>query len=197
MTDDKEILEMIKEIGAVAREEEKKIESANNIIKRMEEGAGKDILKATLGASEDTLIKYKRLAGWLAELRMRRNVEKWTCVEDGTIPREEPCEYCVSRQAVLDKLNRLIEVERLQGTDEMGYGRERVSAYESMIFEVNSEYLYPSVTPQPKTGHWITLKDEYGDIHEAVCSCCDKNGNHKWAYCPNCGAKMVESEDNE
>lgn len=55
----------------------------------------------------------------------------------------------ISRQAVLDKLNRLIEVERLQGTDEMGYGRERVSAYESMIFEIESEYLYPPVT-QPK-----------------------------------------------
>ena len=55
---------------------------------------------------------------------------------------------CISRQAVLDKLNRLIEVERLQGTDEMGYGRERVSAYESMIFEINSKYLYPSVNPQ-------------------------------------------------
>lgn len=54
----------------------------------------------------------------------------------------------ISRQAVLDKLNRLIEVERLQGTDEMGYGRERVSAYESMIFEIESEYLYPSVKSQ-------------------------------------------------
>jgi hypothetical protein len=49
---------------------------------------------------------------------------------------------------VLDKLNKLIEVERLQGTDEMGYGRERVNAYESMIFEIESKYLYPSVNPQ-------------------------------------------------
>ena len=65
--------------------------------------------------------------------------------------KKEPCDDAISRQAVLDKLNRLIEVERLQGTDEMGYGRERVSAYENMIFEINSEYLYPSVTPQPKT----------------------------------------------
>jgi hypothetical protein len=31
---------------------------------------------------------------------------------------QEPREDCISRQAVLDKLNRLIEVERLQGTDE-------------------------------------------------------------------------------
>lgn len=45
---------------------------------------------------------------------------------------------------------------------------------------------------ESKTGHWITLKDEYGDIHEAVCSRCDSNGNHKWKYCPSCGAKMSE-----
>lgn len=86
MADDKEILEMIKEIGAMVREEEKNIESANNIIKRMEEGAGKDILKATLGTSEDTLIKYKCLINWLVELRARRNVERWMRVEDGAIP---------------------------------------------------------------------------------------------------------------
>lgn len=51
----------------------------------------------------------------------------------------------ISREKIIDKLNRLIEVERLQGTDEMGYGRERVSAYECMKAEIESECLYPSV----------------------------------------------------
>lgn len=45
---------------------------------------------------------------------------------------------------------------------------------------------------EPKTGRWITLKDKYDDVVEAVCSCCDKNGNHKWTYCPNCGCHMIE-----
>ena len=67
---------------------------------------------------------------------------------------QEPCEDAISRKAVLDKLNRLIEVERLQGTDEMGYGRERVSAYECMIHAVESEYLYPNIQPKPKTDTW-------------------------------------------
>lgn len=48
----------------------------------------------------------------------------------------------------------------------------------------------PFVTPQLKAGRWVILRDEYGDVTEAVCSCCDKNGNHKWAFCPNCGARM-------
>ena len=82
----------------------------------------------------------------------------------------EPCEDCISRQAVLDKLNWLIEVERLQGTDEMGYDRERVSAYESMIFEIESEYLYPPVTPQPKTG-WIHVSERMPKDGQNVLFC--------------------------
>lgn len=79
-----------------------------------------------------------------------------------------PCEDCISRQAVLDKLNRLIEVERLQGTDEMGYGRERVSAYENMIFEIESEYLYPPVTQQePTTGIFNRIVKEIEACREA------------------------------
>lgn len=52
----------------------------------------------------------------------------------------------------------------------------------------------PPVTPQPKIGRWAILKDEYGDIVDAVCSCCDEHGNHKWTFCPHCGARM-EVED--
>lgn len=44
----------------------------------------------------------------------------------------------------------------------------------------------------PKMGRWLNLNDEYDDIIESVCSCCDYNGNYKWSYCPNCGAKMEE-----
>ena len=44
---------------------------------------------------------------------------------------------------------------------------------------------------QEITAHWINLVDEYGDIHESVCSRCDGNGHYKHKYCPNCGAKMV------
>ena len=44
------------------------------------------------------------------------------------------------------------------------------------------------------TAHWINLVDEYGDIHESVCSNCDANGHYKHKYCHNCGAKMVPKE---
>lgn len=111
------------------------------------------------------------------------------------------CEDAISRQAVLDNLNRLIEVERLQGTDEMGYGRERVSAYECMIDAVESEYLYPSIQQKPKTGRWIP-DDTICEDTLYRCSNCDNvyysdYGDVKdmgYNYCPNCGAKM-ESEE--
>lgn len=44
------------------------------------------------------------------------------------------------------------------------------------------------------TGRWVTLKDEHGDIVEAVCSNCQENGRHEWAFCPRCGARMQEEE---
>lgn len=120
------------------------------------------------------------------------------CGECEVTKSQEPCEDAISRKAVLDKLNRLIEVERLQGTDEMGYGRERVSAYECMIHNIESEYLYPNIQPQPKTGHWI---EEKSKVYK--CSNCSRYAL-EWGgqlmmsrYCPNCGAKMAESEDNE
>ena len=70
-------------------------------------------------------------------------------------------------------------------------GSKHIKGYdEGRIINVTKLKMLPSVNPQEKTGHWITLKDEYGDVHEAVCSNCDSNGNHKWTFCPNCGAKM-------
>ena len=65
----------------------------------------------------------------------------------------------------------------------------------------------PSVTPQePKTGHWIpTEYDSYADGNPVwdkwECSeCgCEHNGEEDTltAYCPDCGAKMVEPQESE
>jgi hypothetical protein len=83
----------------------------------------------------------------------------------------------ISRQAVL---NEAFEVDTKE------WGRIEVVGVDAID-------ALPSVKPQERTGHWITLKDEYGNVHEAVCSKCDFNGNHKWAFCPNCGANMSEN----
>ena len=61
----------------------------------------------------------------------------------------------------------------------------------------------PSVTPQPKTGHW----EQYGNSWEDKfkCSECGKEQpkilcgeriiGHWSNFCPNCGARMVEPQE--
>ena len=101
----------------------------------------------------------------------------------------------ISRQAVIDRINRLIEVEKKQGTDDWGYGRERVNAYEAMLHFVGSEYLHPSVEPERKMGHWIHDEDW-------ECSVCHSHfseskfmandyGTPIYNYCPICGADLT------
>ena len=99
----------------------------------------------------------------------------------------------ISRQAVIDRINKLIEVEKKQGTDDWGYGRERVNAYEAMLNFVKSEYLYPSAEPERKTGKWIKVVNP--DTNEwsggFKCSECDIGCvQMSMNYCANCGAKM-------
>ena len=95
---------------------------------------------------------------------------------------QPPCEDAISRQAVLD-----IDFKRIILT----------TAKPAEMIEQKVKAL-PSINPQPKTGHWIG--DEFG----SKCSCCgihthlDKfNRPMKFKYCSMCGAKMVESQENE
>lgn len=87
------------------------------------------------------------------------------------------CEDCISRQAVLD----IIEREEFKG--------DAISEIEKL----------PSVTLQPKTGHWIADVDRWGDIVTTVngyrCDKCNTFNSDKDNYCPNCGARMEENND--
>lgn len=96
--------------------------------------------------------------------------------------KQEPCEDCVSRNAVLDL----------------------VADYDlSMGQVVKSIHALPPVTQLPKMGHWE--KDEYGNIHCTFCGCnalyekihypddyFGKVVRAKSGFCPTCGAKMQE-----
>ena len=55
---------------------------------------------------------------------------------------------------------------------------------------------------QKKVGHWVMVSAGYGNnAYICECSVCKdtvwvyKNEDRRWKYCPNCGAKMTESED--
>ena len=66
---------------------------------------------------------------------------------------------------------------------------------------------------EPKTGHWIETHDDWGNgiITDRKYKCSVCHGKHidpemgewhevfdyKYPFCPNCGVKMAESEENE
>ena len=90
---------------------------------------------------------------------------------------QEPCDDCVSRDAVLEAL----------------YDHE----YKKDIRK-DIEAL-PSVTPAEKVGYWTKDVNDARELFDTVryyCSACgDWQGHGHCKYCPNCGARM-ESEQN-
>ena len=103
--------------------------------------------------------------------------------------KREPCEDCISRQAVLD----LIYNSWAHNGVGENYGELSIDALKAL----------PPVTPRPKTGHWI---DRF-PAKECKCSVCDfliciSNGSYidmvgQMKYCPNCGADMRGEEDED
>lgn len=102
--------------------------------------------------------------------------------------RQEPCKDAISRQAVLDEA---FEVDTKE------HGRIEVVGVDAID-------ALPSVTPQPKTGHWI-LADEQNkedienDNYRFICSECQCSDIHAKGtivpYCWKCGHRMVEPQE--
>lgn len=90
---------------------------------------------------------------------------------------QEPCEDCISRQAVIDAMFGLCDDGENPHIDAIADTIERI----------------PSVTPQPKTGRWIEHFNESGKWYE--CDQCHTDWGGSVNYCPNCGARMAESEE--
>ena len=56
----------------------------------------------------------------------------------------------------------------------------------------------PTIEPERKKGRWIKGGEQpyfrkHFDI--VVCSKCNKRGEHRWNFCPYCGADMRGEED--
>ena len=92
---------------------------------------------------------------------------------------QEPCEDCISREAVNDGFKKYV------GSS---------FAYGSVWGYINN---LPSVTPKEKIGKWETTTTIVcGRIFEVIeieCSCCKQKQElvARTNFCPNCGARMV------
>ena len=115
--------------------------------------------------------EHRQIADWLKELKQLKE--------------QEPCEDCVSRQAVIDIV--VFECGKWTG----------------LAKEISKQLGHlPSVTPQPKMGRWIDegFYAEGHSEHAYRCSECDEHyigymGEFK--HCPNCGAKMKKESEEE
>lgn len=94
----------------------------------------------------------------------------------------EPCEDCISREEAL---------EIMCDTCPMYNCLMKCSSY------THIEKM-PFVTPQPKRGKWIEKTGEGFDAWAECSECgCANPFEDDFNYCPNCGAKMVESEEEQ
>ena len=99
--------------------------------------------------------------------------------------KQEPCEDCISREAVLEV--------QIKYAEHMG-----ATKYWQMHDDIRA---LPSVTPTRPKGKWIevfveTPNDPYSyGFKSHKCSNCEHRPLQISNYCPNCGADMTESEE--
>ncbi len=110
--------------------------------------------------------------------------------------KKEPYEDAISRQAVLDAMYKLCDTG-----ETLKENPWRDNLHIDVITDAINDL--PSVTPQPKTGHWIEV-----ETNMYTCSNCGHcfsivpkdNSIKQYKYCPNCKYSMVApqgSEENE
>lgn len=119
------------------------------------------------------------------------NGDEWELVE------LEPCEDAISRQAVIDAIDKWVKTEHILVT----LPTDKVTP---LFKSVNK--LSP-VNPQSKTGHWIRWyeKVEYKDWTDYMpyckCSECgkqyDPHSSQFIQYCSKCGARMIDPHESE
>lgn len=106
--------------------------------------------------------------------------------------KQQPCEDCISREAVIEHI---CEAKECYKEECKGRTLERCPDLQ-WVFDL------PSVQPQPKRGHWIDQADSIGE-YASGCYECDECHEVFWIesgtpqdneynFCPHCGADMRE-----
>lgn len=114
---------------------------------------------------------------------------------------QEPCEDAISRQAVievLNKMDRYVADELTLCDTERKFPQNEVFIVDDVYEEIVEQL--PPVKPAEKVGQWIKSRDSYGNNH-FTCPFCEHDIATKYDgawednYCSNCGAKMQEVKE--
>ena len=121
---------------------------------------------------------------------------------------QEPCGDAISRQAVIDGIKELKKSP--WATDKRGNGFEYLIAEAlDVVADLCVKQASSVNLQEPKTGYWkIFMHSAYHGIDDDGepiwrevkvyhCNLCNRRTVIKENYCPNCGARMAESEDKE
>jgi hypothetical protein len=107
---------------------------------------------------------------------------------------QEPCEDCVSLNAIIRTLNtmdRYVSDELTLCDTDSKFPQNEVFIVDD-VYELITEQL-PFVTPKQKTGHWVKINPYPMEMHEYKCSeCYHETDDNTENYCRECGARMVE-----
>lgn len=119
---------------------------------------------------EISVEQYNKMAERLTELEYKEAEQKANSTSD-----------LISRQAAVD----LVTNMEFMNNTAKGILRDRLRKL-------------PSAQPERKKGKWIKGGEQpyfrkHFDI--VVCSKCNKRGEYRWNYCPNCGADMRGEKD--
>ena len=94
-------------------------------------------------------------------------------------------EDAISRQAVQIELNKCEVIDVRDENDNL-VGYYNADTVDSIVRNL------PPVTPNQKMGHWIKVDDEEPIAYD--CSECVAMVSRRYRFCPDCGAKMEDTE---
>ena len=107
--------------------------------------------------------------------------------------KNQPCKFLEDNYIALDMAINSLEIDEkyeLEYENAEDIHREKEQAYMKGYEDASKKY-----RQEPKTGHWIDTDETHSKCDRCGAVFEIASGNGEANYCPNCGAKMEESEE--
>ena len=145
---------------------------------------------------EDTISRILKIM-WNCRGKNTTSIDKVKMeqiIRDELQPKQESCEDAIRREDALQALCKAVHknddtIPCSNQRESCLWSKTKVQDYAREIWKL------PSVTPQPKTGHWISHYDEDAKEGWYECDRCHTERAFNTKFCPDCGRRMVEPQE--